>query len=90
MKKYLFHLLFLFAISLFFVGCSSSPERIDGSSFDKAQYDSDDMFCRLQVKENYPHVAEQLRHGEIPSSGGISMAVTGYDICMEEKGWKNF
>ena len=90
MKKYLIHSLCLFALSLFFVGCSSSPERIDGSPFDNAQYDSDETYCRLQVKENHPHVASQLSHGNIPNTEGMSMAYMKFNNCMTEKGWKNF
>jgi hypothetical protein len=89
MKFILSHLLFYVAFSLLISGCSSSPKLIDGGSIDQAKYDRDDMYCRSQVKENYPNVEGQLGSGEFPRSGGMGMALTGYDNCMEEKGWKS-
>jgi hypothetical protein len=89
MKLILSHLLFFVAFSLLIPGCSSSPKRIDGGSVDQAKYDKDDLYCRSQVKENYPIVEGQLGSGEFPRSGGMAMALTEYDNCMEEQGWKS-
>jgi hypothetical protein len=89
MKFILSQLLFLVAFSLLISGCSSSPERMGGGSIDQVKYDRDDMYCRSQAKKDHPNVAGQLEDGDIPSSGGMSMVLIGYDNCMEERGWKS-
>lgn len=84
-------------LTLLFAGCASSmPERIDGSEYDKAQYDLDESYCRGQVKNRFPNLnkkKEPLRTPiEIPQTETKNrpFSIMEFNSCMRSKGWKNF
>jgi hypothetical protein len=82
-------------LALFFSGCVSSvPERLDGSAFDKAQYDMDEAGCRVQARNKFPKGSQEGNFTktplEIPKTDNRPFSIMEFNSCMRLKGWKNF
>jgi len=93
MKPIFYFILAVLTLSLLFAGCASSPERIDGSPFDQAQYERDDASCRSQARKKYPNlqIAGASRTPvRTPSTNNVQFAAMEFNSCMSGKGWKNF